>query len=218
VKQFIFLVSLLIGLVSAKGQGAVIMQDKAFVYQHKKDSGILATISREAAYSNMLAFEQDAVYWINFMRRNPGQFRVDFLKPFLAQFPEMQSAAARSLDKELTEATAMSVLLPSINLDKAASLQAGYLVESHQFTHTGPRGKSFKQRMEDVGIKGCAGENLFEGKADPLVSLILLLIDQGVSGYGHRKALLNTAFGRIGVSAMVDGAGSMMMVQVFSCQ
>ena len=217
-KQFLFFVLLMTCLVSVNGQGAVIMQDKTFVYQHRKDSALFYSISREPAFSKMSDIEQESVYWINFLRSNPRTFRTSFLKPFLAQFPEMQSAAARSLDRELAEATSMSILLPATNLDKAALLQARYLVESNQFTHTGPKGKPFKSRMEDVGVKECAGENLFEGKADPLVSLMLLLIDQGVAGYGHRKALLNESFNRIGVSAVVEDNGAMIMVQVFSCQ
>jgi len=218
VKHFFFLFLLITLEISVDGQGAVIMQDKAFVYQHTRDSTLLYSIIREQAFSKMSDIEQESVYWINFLRSNPRTFRTNFLKPFLAQFPEMQSAAARSLDKELAEATSMSILLPATNLEKAAMLQARYLVESNQFTHTGPKGKPFKSRMEDVGVKECAGENLFEGKADPLVSLMLLLIDQGVTGYGHRRALLNEAFNMIGVSAVVEDNGAMIMVQVFSCR
>jgi hypothetical protein len=218
VKQFFLLALFLSCLHLARSQGAVIMQDKAFVYPNTRDSVLLSLISREPDYSKMSGVEQEMVYWINLMRRSPTTFRTEFLKPFLSQFPEMQNAAARSLDKELASTASMSILLPAINLDKAASLQASYLAQTNRFTHTGPKGRSFKSRMEDAGIRDCAGENLFDGKADPLVSLILLLIDQGVAGYGHRKALLNMGFNRIGVSAVVDGDGTMMMVQVFSCQ
>ena len=188
---------LVFGLASAKGQGAVIMQDKTFKFQHSRDSSILTRISRESAYTRMSDIEKESVYWIGFLRTNPELFRTSILKPFLAQFPEMQSAASRSLDKELSNVEPMSILLPASNLNKAAVLQAGYLSESHQFTHTGPKGRPFQKRMEDVGVKECAGENLFEGKADALVALMLLLIDQGIAGYGHRKALLNPYFSEL---------------------
>jgi hypothetical protein len=205
-------------LSHARGQGAVIMQDKVFHFQHTQDSSLMRQISLESAYNRMSDIEKESVYWINYLRKHPDLFRTCLLQPFLSQFPEMQSSAARSLDRELSTEVPMSILLPATNLNKAASLQAEYLVESHQFTHTGPKGRPFKVRMEDVGVRECAGENLFEGKADPLVSLMLLLIDQGVAGYGHRKALLNSAFSKVGVGAVVDANGTMMMVQVFSCQ
>jgi hypothetical protein len=194
------------------------MQDKTFKYQHSRDSVILDHISHESAYLRMTEIEKESVYWISYLRKNPEMFRTSLLKPFLSQFPEMQSSASRSLDKELSGVEPMSILLPASNLNKAAFSQAGYLSESHQFTHTGPKGRPFQMRMEDVGVRECAGENLFEGKADALVALMLLLIDRGVAGYGHRKALLNPSFSKIGVSAVIDVEGTMLMVQEFSCQ
>jgi hypothetical protein len=194
------------------------MQDKPFQYRHTVDSGLLLLISRETSYHSFSKVERESVYWVGILRRNPSGFWGSFVGPFLDQFPELQGPASRSLEKELMATGPLFILLPASNLQKAAETQADYLSSGGQFSHTGPKGKTFKQRMEDVGIKDCAGENLFEGKADPLVSLILLLIDQGVVGYGHRKALLNPAFTRIGLGVTKEGNSAMIMVQVFSCE
>ena len=202
----------------AKSQGAVIMQDKPFRYQHTIDSVLLLSFLQETSYHSFSKAERESVYWIGLFRRNPTEFGTRFIRPFLDQFPEMQGPASRSLEKELRATEPLFVLLPAGNLKKAAEIQADYLSSSRQFSHSGPKGKTFKQRMEDAGVKDCAGENLFEGKADPLVALILLLIDQGVEGYGHRKALLNPAFTRVGLGVLDEGNGTMIMVQVFSCE
>ncbi len=217
-KQFIFLLIFCFYGVLGRSQGAVILQDKTFIYQHVTDSAIVKSLKASAGYQQMSLLERDVAYWIAVMRKDPATFRVKYLKPFLSQFPEMQGASSRSLDKELSQASSLSALLPATNLNKAASLQAAYLAEANKFTHTGRNGKSFKQRMEDVGVRECAGENLFEGKADALVSLLLLLIDQGVADYGHRKALLNPAFTKVGVGSAEEKNGTVIMVQVFSCQ
>ena len=202
----------------AKSQGAVIMQDKPFRYQHTIDSALLLGFLQETSYHSFSKRERESVYWMGLLRKNPTEFGTRFIRPFLDQFPELQGTAARSLERELKTAGPLFVLLPAGNLKKAAQLQADYLSSARQFSHSGPKGKTFKQRMEDAGVKDCAGENLFEGKADPLVSLILLLIDHGVEGYGHRKALLNQAFTRIGVGIVEKSDNDMVMVQVFSCE
>lgn len=212
----IFLGSLLYSTIGLC-QGAVIMQDKTFIYQHTKDSALLKEIGK-GDYKSMSSLEQESVYWIACMRRNPPAFFSQYVKPFLDQFPELQSSSARSLEKELKAQSPLPVLIPASNLNKAAVQQVHFLTESRRFSHSGPKGKSFQQRMADVGVRECAGENLFEGKSDPMVSLMLLLIDHGVEGFGHRRALLNPAFTKIGIGVTNNlSGGTMLVVQDFSC-
>ncbi len=193
------------------------MQDKTFRHQHITDSSLLLQLNQGPDFKLLSRVEKEAVYWIAVLRKNPPSFSEQIIKPFIQQFPELRGSESRSLEKELAVAGPMSILLPSGRLRNTALAQAKFLSTNDQLTHNGPKGKSFKHRMEDAGIKDCAGENLFEGKSDPLVSLILLLIDHGVKGYGHRKTLLNPAFTRIGLAIVEEGQDIMVMVQDFSC-
>ncbi len=193
------------------------MQDKTFRHQHITDSSLLFQLNQVADFQLLSKVEKEAVYWIGVLRKNPRAFGEQIIKPFIQQFPELRGSELKSLEKELAVAEPMSILLPSGRLKKTALAQATFLSTNHQLTHNGPRGISFKHRMDDAGIKDCAGENLFEGKSDPLVSLILLLIDHGVKDYGHRKTLLNPAFTRIGLAIVEEGQDIMVMVQDFSC-
>ena len=180
-------------------EGAVFMQDKAFIDHQPIDSGLLRTISKQKEFTSLSVFDQGLIYWLNILHQDPPTFSRNYLTPFLRQFPELQGKDARSLEKDLLATEPLSSLITNKNLKQAAELQANYLAKSNLFTHTGPRGKSFTQRMSDAGIKGCAAENLFAGKADPLIALFLLLIDNGVEGAGHRKILLSPAFAKIGI-------------------
>jgi hypothetical protein len=193
------------------------MQDKTFRHQYKADSGFLLQLNQVPDFRQLSKVEKEAVYWIGVLRKNPSAFGEQIIKPFIQQFPELRGSDSRSLEKELAVAESMSILLPSGRLKSTAFAQATFLSSNDQLTHNGPKGISFKHRMQEAGIKDCAGENLFEGKSDPLVSLILLLIDHGVKGYGHRKTLLNPAFTRIGLAIVEERQDIMVMVQDFSC-
>ncbi len=210
----VFLVSLLLRTYS---QGGVVMEDKPFILYHKIDSSLLAKLSRNEEYTLLKSHEKEGLYWIALMRSDPPKFAREIVNPFLKQFPEVNNGAARSLIRDLSVQQSMGILFPRAYLKRSADLQANYLLGRDKLIHTGPKGKTFQQRMGDVGVRECAGENLFEGKADPLVSLLLLLIDNGVPGYGHRKTLLNPAFSGIGISMLVEEGGRMLMVQDFSC-
>jgi Cysteine-rich secretory protein family len=199
------------------GQSAVIMQDKPFVSNQPRDSLLEGLMFKDADYRGLTAFEREIIYWINLLRSDPPAFSRFYLGPFLQQFPELRSSDSRSLDMDLLSIGPLSLLVSSRNLREAAKLQANFLSNTNQLNHSGPKGRTFKQRMVDAGVQECAGENLFDGKADPLVSLLLLLIDRGVEGVGHRKALLNTGFTKVGVGVVIKNGGEAIIVQVFSC-
>jgi uncharacterized protein YkwD len=72
--------------------------------------------------------------------------------------------------------------------------------------------------MNEAGITECAGENIFDGQDDALMVLILLLIDKGVPGAGHREALLNPSFTSIGIGVASMDSRRFVFVQQFGCQ
>ena len=200
------------------GQGAVVIQDKNFAIEFKPDSALISMLNKDVEYRALSKFEKETIYWISLMRKDPPRFCQDYVKPFLSQFPELRGSEAKALERDLNNAGSLSVLFPGENLKRSAQTQAEYLAKTNRFSHDGPKGKSFKQRMDEVGISECAGENLFEGKSDPLMTLILLLIDHGVQGGGHRKALMNPSFNKIGVGMVEEKPGFILMVQDFSCK
>jgi uncharacterized protein YkwD len=211
------LVALLLMTFQVHGQGSVVLADRPLTLDRKVDSSIWNPLQRQAAFQVSSARAKDAMYWINVLRKDPQGFDRTYLKPFLQQFPEAQSPEAVSLGRDLQVTPTLKPLQPLQVLLVSAQDQADYLAKKGVISHTGKGGKSFQKRMEDAGIQQCAGENLFDGQDDALLSLILLLIDKGVPGAGHRQALLNPQFTQVGIGISYMPEGRMVLVQQFSC-
>ena len=202
-----------------KAQGSITMLDKPFNITLAKDSAVLNPLKRTPAFNGLSTLEQDVVYWVNVARLNPTKFYSDYIVPFVQQFPEAKGKAFNSLEKDISAAKGLRALEPMGMLNNVAVGHAKEIVTGKTgFTHAAAGGKSFEQRMREAGISGCAGENLYEGKEDALVAVILLLIDKDVSGYGHRKVMLHPMFNTVGVSFLPSRTGSFILVQDFSCK
>jgi hypothetical protein len=207
---------LLISLFVA-GQGSVVLNNQPFQIDRKPDSAVIRQLGRQAGFGSMHQRGKEMLYWINILRRNPQAFKDRYLYPFLQQFPEANSPEAKSLAGDLDNTLSLGELSFYPLLQPYAQDHADFLAQKGTITHTGRGGKSFQKRMLDAGIETCAGENLFDGQDDALVALILLLIDKGVPGAGHRKALLNPQFHRIAVGIAFFDQNRMVVVQQFSC-
>lgn len=210
-------VALLLLASQVRGQGSVVLTGRPFTIDRKIDSSIWGPLQRLSTFQAYSTRAKEAVYWINVLRKDPAGFDRSYLKPFLKQFPEAQSPEATSLGRDLQATTILKALQPFQLLASSAQDHADYLAKKGAITHTGKGGKSFQKRMEEAGVQQCAGENLFDGQDDALLSLILLLIDQGVPGTGHRQALLNPRFSQVGVGISYMSPGRMVLVQQFSC-
>jgi uncharacterized protein YkwD len=87
-----------------------------------------------------------------------------------------------------------------------------------QISHTDSRGRSFAQRMKLGGVTKCAAENIYTGKNDGLLALIMLLLDIGLETAGHRKNILGPNFANMGLSIRPHTSGKrIILVQVFGC-
>jgi uncharacterized protein YkwD len=72
--------------------------------------------------------------------------------------------------------------------------------------------------MRLAGITKCAAENIYTGKNEPLLSLIMLLLDLGLEVPGHRKNLLTPWFSQMGVSIQTHRSmNRVVLVQIFAC-
>ena len=210
---------LLVAPFFARSQGSITMLDKPFKINLAKDTAILNPLKRSPGYKSLSTLEQDVIYWLNEARLNPEGFYQDYVVPFVQQFPEAKGREFNSLSRDIKTVKSLPPLEPVELLNKVAAGHAKEIVSGKTgFTHAAAGGKSFEQRMKEAGVDGCAGENLYEGKDDALVAVILLLIDKDVNGYGHRKVILHPMLNTVGVSFLPSNSGSFILVQDFSCR
>jgi len=192
------------------------MEDKDFKTSRVPDTVILGPLERNAAFGSLSQLEQDVIYWMNVVRKDPARFYSTWVLPFTVQFPQAKGSDFKSLSSEMK--SALPLFEPHAVLNKTARGHAQEIVAGKiGFVHTGIGGKSFEQRMKEAGIVNCAGENMLEGKGDGLVAVILLLIDKDVRGHGHRKLILHHSLNTIGVS-FIPWKKNYILVQDFSCK
>jgi uncharacterized protein YkwD len=163
--------------------------------------------------------EKRFFYWSNFLRQYPKRFNQEIIDAFLKEFPEAKGKEAESLRKELLSLSALSKykfsdLLADLSLEHANDLSEN----SSQISHNDSKGRSFAQRMKLGGVTKCAAENIYTGKNDGLLALIMLLLDIGLESAGHRKNILNPSFTNMGLSIRPHQTGqSIILVQIFGC-
>ena len=192
------------------------MEDKDFKVSRVPDTVVLSPLERNPAFRSLSQLEQDVIYWMNVVRKDPSKFYSTWVLPFIAQFPQAKGSDFKSLSGEMK--AALPLFEPQALLNKTAKGHAQDIVSGKiGFVHAGIGGKSFEQRMKDAGIVNCAGENMLEGKGDGLVAVILLLIDKDVRGHGHRKLILHPSLNTIGVS-FIPWKKNYILVQDFSCK
>ena len=204
----------------ARSQGMYSLPDEPFEHRPPRDSSAYQFLSRNPSFKYLSKAEQEFFQWVNIFRVDPIGFRNRYLVPFLEQFPDIKGSETRSLMDELDLARPLDPLIPDPILIRTSEAHARDLSNSaHVLNHNSSNGASFKDRMEMAGVRKCAGENLYDGKNDPIMALIILLIDKGLPNAGHRKALMKGDFKKMGV-AIVPWKGepqTVVLVQDFSC-
>lgn len=214
--SLLFLCSFVLGF----SQGTTVLQDKPFLYKDSRDTSIWNRLSSSSSFLILSEQEQKFYYWTNLLRKNPAKFNEMVVQEFLKQFPEVNSADAKSLIAELKRSpTNLSFLNPDDGLFKMASTHATDLKKRNGIiSHQSASGKNFVQRIKEQGAYKCGAENLFAGSPDPLEALVLLLIDQGVKNKGHRRNLLDPTFTLMGASFKSINAKKVVLVQEFGCK
>lgn len=217
VKHFLLGLFLCIISTSASGQGNLMLEAKPFEYSFKTDSSIWRALADQKAFQDLTKEEKGFVYWVNLFRSNPKWFYEQAVTSFLKQFPQANTAEAKSLRDELMRANPIPGFLLDERLIKPAKAHALDLSVTGRLSHVSSSGKGFSERMETVGNFTCAAENLFSGNEDPLEALILLLLDHGVPNLGHRRNLMSPSLQRVGVSYVKTQKGIWVLVQVMAC-
>ncbi|MBX2925822.1 MAG: CAP domain-containing protein [Chitinophagaceae bacterium] len=206
---------------SAKSQGSARFTDKEFIFSSPRDKSIDSILQEQEGYKNLTAEEKEVIYWINYVRKHPKKFNTEILALFLKQFQEVKGSYAQSLSSELSSAPSLPILLPLQKLNTVASKHARDLGSSGSgISHYSSSGASFQQRMKEAGLTSCVAENVYEGKQEPLQSVIFLLIDNGVKNLGHRKNLLAASNKYIGISfyPIKNKRPYYFLVQNFLCE
>lgn len=217
VKQLLLLLFLLPFGVVAQSQFS--LQDKRFTPSLSIDQDLMEYVSEQIKGKGLTDEEKRFFYWSNFLRKYPKRFNQEIIDAFLKEFPEAKGKEAESLRKELLSLSALSKykfsdLLADLSLEHANDLSEN----SSQISHNDSKGRSFAQRMKLGGVTKCAAENIYTGKNDGLLALIMLLLDIGLESAGHRKNILNPSFTNMGLSIRPHQTGqSIILVQIFGC-
>lgn len=130
---------------------------------------------------------------INLLRSNPkgyikfvDKYKQDFMnRPYGTRKKKQFERYYRSLIEEIKELPPLSQLTFDRNLYSGAKSHGAWLKRKNKFKHKG---------------KGDYDENLGVGELKVRYALIKLLIDAGVSGKGHRKAILKPLRNYVGIS------------------
>ena len=162
--------------------------------------------------------KQEWFYWTNYSRTNPRRFYDSIVSPVLRFFPSLNKSYATSLKQDLYKIQSLPMVKPGKSLEQIAQSFATEMADKNATpSHTSPSGVSFQSRMESIGIKYCAGENLSYGPSNTMLMLILLYLDEGVPGLGHRKSLLDPTFTDMGIGYADYSDRKHIVVQDFSC-
>ena len=205
--------------VHGSSQAYFKLTDKQFYYDCPRDTVINDWIKAESRGRVLTLEETTFFYWVNFVRKNPISFRDFILVPFISQFPEVEGDESQTLLNDLSNADEKDMLrlssaLTSLSRDHAKDL----VYRKGKLTHNSRMGFSFSQRVKSAGILGCAAENLYTGKNDALLALLMLLLDLGLDPPGHRINIFNAAYKSMSVViATIPNTGQVVLVQNFGC-
>jgi uncharacterized protein YkwD len=169
---------------------------------------------RNAEYLSGL--EKDVLLEMNKVRADPKKYAERYIKPMLANFQGNLYVIPGKISVRTNEGTgsvndcinslnrmqAVPALVPEQGLSLGARDHVQDTGKTGRTGHTGEDGSTLAQRISRYGKWGkYCGENIDYGKDTGREIVIHLLIDDGVSGRGHRLNIMNGRFTRAGVSA-----------------
>jgi hypothetical protein len=201
-------------------QGNFKIEDKDFAHNCLVDSVVFKHVERELRGKGLTENEKAFFYWSCYVRKYPNKFLTEIIIPFTANFPEVNGLEVESLKLELRNLKSIPMFSFDLFLRQASMEHANDLSQrSAPISHMGSDGTGFSSRMQRFGIRKCASENIYTGKNDGLLALIMLLLDIGVESLGHRKNILNPNHLLMGVSIKSHRFEQRsVLVQVLGCR
>lgn len=203
----------------AVGQSQFSLQDKKFSPTVEVDQQVLEYVDQQTKGKGLTEQEKQFFYWSVYLRLYPKRFYNEIISPFLSAFPEARGKESESLKKELLALSPLPRYRFSVQLRDLAYEHATDLAENaKQISHVDSKGRNFQQRMKMGGVTKCASENIYTGKNDGLLALVMLMLDIGLESAGHRKNILNPNLVNMGVSIRPhNNGGNIILVQDFGC-
>ncbi len=183
------------------------------------DSTVLRWNSSFPLFNGLSAQAKEALYYTNYCRLNPVKFWDSVVAPIIAEFPPLNKPEATSLKSDLLKAKPLPMFALNEKLLKTAQAHAGD-IGKNKFKpgHNSTKGVDFGARMEKEGIKECAAENVTLSNDQIIMAVVMLYLDIGVPGLGHRKTLLDPRFVEIGIGSALWGKSQCFIVQDFACK
>jgi uncharacterized protein YkwD len=150
--------------------------------------------------------------------RRRGSYTDEDLKPRVGgrKLREIELLELQCLDEvnRLRQAYGLSPLELSVELREVAREYSRWMAEEDFFSHVDPRGRTVKQRVDDVGIKWkVLGENLAysNGYTNPVAASVSGWMDSP----GHRKNILDRAFQKSAVGVWIADDGTVYFTEIF---
>ena len=201
------------------GQAKFVLSDKPFSHSLPLDKVLFEQAEKQAIAYKLSKEEKEFLYLTNYLRKHPAIFSKQCITPFLKLFPEVNGPEANSLQEDLLSVSGLSTLSINGILNEVAIEHASDLsLNTDVISHTGTDGRDFSRRISFSNYKKCASENIYTGKNDPLLSLIMLLLDIGYGSKGHRNNLLRPNFHEMGISIKEHRSKQrVLLVQEFGC-
>lgn len=171
--------------------------------------------------------EIDVIIELNNARTDPAGFAdylVDFRKFYVGNYIQIPgkdyiiTKEGASAVNEAIEFLRTAKPLPPLAVSRGISLAARAHVEDQgpggMISHRGTDGSSPMDRMSRFGeLEGAWGENIDFGNNTARQIVMQLIIDDGVKGRGHRKAIFNPQFNVTGTAfGPHSGFGSMCVI------
>lgn len=219
-KLFVVIIYGLLGSLQPNAQTATVQfEQRSIPIPVIIDSVVQRHNKKLRGYEKLGEAARDLLYWTNYSRINPRRYWDSVVLPIITVYPQLKGEYSESLRKDLF---AIKTGLPLFSLDPILS----NIAQSHANDitskkakpgHNSSDGSSFQQRFKRTGLRVCGGENISFGEITPYFAVALLYIDYGLPEFGHRKALLNASFTRIGIGAASFSADNYFYVQDFAC-
>lgn len=156
--------------------------------------------AEESTANSMSSEELEMIKEINLMRANPKAY-VDYVKVHLqnvendpgldAAYKAEELAAGKELIEELKNLGPLPLIKPNEGLHKVAIGHGDYVRSVGKIGHVGADGSYPWDRVRKATDMSDGNENLVAGGETVRESLMILLVDSGISGRGHRKTLFN---------------------------
>ncbi|MCP4313613.1 MAG: CAP domain-containing protein [Bacteroidetes bacterium] len=141
--------------------------------------------------------EQKVILFMNMARHDGPLFAETFVKTYVEENQVEKSSYLRSLYKDLAKVSGLSPLYPEEDLTSVAQ---GHALKSGETGHVGHRNMKKRFAPLERNPYYAWGENCSYGYGEAVGIVIILLIDEGIEGVGHRKNILNESFNSVGVA------------------